>query len=57
MVMRDDVAPVFMPAPQYKPRPANPDDIGNFIVDVSDEPLKMVYNRANNLITIILCSL
>uniref|UniRef100_A0A3Q3AQJ1 Cadherin-1 n=1 Tax=Kryptolebias marmoratus TaxID=37003 RepID=A0A3Q3AQJ1_KRYMA len=32
-VFRNDVAPNFLPAPEYKPRPANPDDIGNFIVD------------------------
>lgn len=32
-VFRNDVAPMFMPAPVYKPRPANPDDIGNFIDD------------------------
>uniref|UniRef100_A0A3Q2QJW1 Cadherin-1 n=1 Tax=Fundulus heteroclitus TaxID=8078 RepID=A0A3Q2QJW1_FUNHE len=32
-VFRNDVAPVFLPAPVYKPRPANPDDIGNFIDD------------------------
>ncbi|KAM5137797.1 cadherin-1-like [Mantella aurantiaca] len=30
-VIRNDVAPTLMPAPQYKPRPANPDEIGNFI--------------------------
>ncbi|KAI4812239.1 hypothetical protein KUCAC02_023643 [Chaenocephalus aceratus] len=32
-VIRDDVLPNFMPAPLYRPRPANPDEIGNFIVD------------------------
>uniref|UniRef100_A0A3Q2DS46 Cadherin-1 n=1 Tax=Cyprinodon variegatus TaxID=28743 RepID=A0A3Q2DS46_CYPVA len=32
-VFRNDVAPMFMTAPVYKPRPANPDDIGNFIGD------------------------
>ncbi|XP_066510276.1 B-cadherin-like [Hoplias malabaricus] len=32
-VFRNDVAPTFMPAPQYRPRPANPDEIGNFIDD------------------------
>ncbi|XP_030649716.1 B-cadherin [Chanos chanos] len=32
-VFRNDVAPTFMAAPQYRPRPANPDDIGNFIDD------------------------
>lgn len=32
-VYRDDVAPNFMPAPVYRPRPTNPDEIGNFIVD------------------------
>ncbi|KAJ8417809.1 hypothetical protein AAFF_G00226520 [Aldrovandia affinis] len=32
-VFRNDVAPTFMPAPQYRQRPANPEDIGNFIDD------------------------
>ncbi|XP_061820564.2 cadherin-1 [Nerophis lumbriciformis] len=32
-VFRNDVMPNFMPAPQYRPRPANPEDIGNFIDD------------------------
>ncbi|XP_042653562.1 cadherin-1 [Tyto alba] len=35
-VIRNDVAPTLLPAPQYRPRPANPDEIGNFI----DENLK-----------------
>ncbi|XP_059569982.1 B-cadherin [Alligator mississippiensis] len=35
-VTRNDVAPPLMAAPQYRPRPANPDEIGNFI----DENLK-----------------
>ncbi|XP_043937967.1 B-cadherin-like [Protopterus annectens] len=30
-VTRNDVIPVLMPAPQYRPRPANPDEIGDFI--------------------------
>ncbi|XP_068183919.1 cadherin-1 [Antennarius striatus] len=30
-VFRNDVVPSFMPAPQYQPRPANPEEIGNFI--------------------------
>ncbi|NXU16217.1 CADHK protein, partial [Pardalotus punctatus] len=30
-VIRNDVAPTVLPAPQYRPRPANPDDIGTFI--------------------------
>uniref|UniRef100_A0A674MJM6 Cadherin-1 n=1 Tax=Takifugu rubripes TaxID=31033 RepID=A0A674MJM6_TAKRU len=30
-VFRNDVVPNFMPAPQYQPRPANPEEIGNFI--------------------------
>ncbi|CAF91006.1 unnamed protein product [Tetraodon nigroviridis] len=30
-VFRNDVMPNFMPAPQYQPRPANPEEIGNFI--------------------------
>uniref|UniRef100_A0A8D0FM43 Cadherin-1 n=1 Tax=Strix occidentalis caurina TaxID=311401 RepID=A0A8D0FM43_STROC len=33
-VIRNDVAPTLMPAPQYRPRPANPDEIGNFIDEV-----------------------
>ncbi|XP_029306156.1 B-cadherin [Cottoperca gobio] len=32
-VFRNDVLPNFMPAPQYRPRPANPEEIGNFIDD------------------------
>nr|XP_060643881.1 B-cadherin-like [Anolis sagrei ordinatus] len=31
VVIRNDVAPTLLPAPQYRPRPANPDEIGNFI--------------------------
>lgn len=34
-VFRNDVVPNFMPAPQYRPRPANPEEIGNFIDHVS----------------------
>ncbi|XP_063801993.1 EP-cadherin-like [Pseudophryne corroboree] len=30
-VMRNDVVPTLMPAPQYRQRPSNPDEIGNFI--------------------------
>ncbi|KAM4722171.1 cadherin-1-like [Rhinophrynus dorsalis] len=30
-VIRNDVEPTFFAAPQYRPRPANPDEIGNFI--------------------------
>ncbi|KAM4612465.1 cadherin-1-like [Discoglossus pictus] len=30
-VTRNDVAPPHLAAPQYRPRPANPDEIGNFI--------------------------
>uniref|UniRef100_A0A8C5TTH8 Cadherin-1 n=1 Tax=Malurus cyaneus samueli TaxID=2593467 RepID=A0A8C5TTH8_9PASS len=37
-VIRNDVAPPLMAAPQYRPRPANPDEIGNFIDEVSPEP-------------------
>lgn len=36
-VFRNDVVPVLMPAPQYRPRPANPEEIGNFIDHVSRE--------------------
>ncbi|XP_006860280.1 PREDICTED: cadherin-1 [Chrysochloris asiatica] len=32
-VTRNDVAPTLMSMPQYRPRPANPDEIGNFIVE------------------------
>ncbi|XP_036390608.1 B-cadherin-like [Megalops cyprinoides] len=32
-VYRNDVAPTYMIAPEYRPRPANPEDIGNFIDD------------------------
>ncbi|XP_075571285.1 B-cadherin-like [Pelecanus crispus] len=31
VLLRNDVAPTVLPAPQYRPRPANPDDIGTFI--------------------------
>lgn len=45
-VTRNDVAPTLMAAPQYRPRPANPDEIGNFIDEVSraaanGSPLKL----------------
>jgi cadherin 17 (LI cadherin) len=33
-VFRNDIAPT-MARPEYRPRPANPADIGNFIDDVS----------------------
>ncbi|XP_069071735.1 B-cadherin-like isoform X1 [Pleurodeles waltl] len=39
-VMRNDVAPTLAAAPQYRPRPANPDEIGNFI----DENLQAADN-------------
>ncbi|CAN9500189.1 unnamed protein product [Ophioblennius macclurei] len=32
-VFRNDMPPNFTPAPQYRPRPANPEEIGNFIDD------------------------
>uniref|UniRef100_A0AAZ1Y4F2 Cadherin-1 n=1 Tax=Oreochromis aureus TaxID=47969 RepID=A0AAZ1Y4F2_OREAU len=32
-VLRNEVVPNFMPAPQYRPQPANPEEIGNFIED------------------------
>lgn len=35
-VIRNDVAPTLMSMPQYRPRPANPDEIGNFIDEVSN---------------------
>ncbi|XP_061449889.1 B-cadherin-like [Rhineura floridana] len=31
VILRNDVVPTLLPAPQYRPRPANPDEIGNFI--------------------------
>lgn len=34
VVFRNDVAPTFIPTPVYRPRPANPDEIGNFIIEV-----------------------
>nr|XP_033799115.1 cadherin-3 [Geotrypetes seraphini] len=39
-VTRNDVIPTLMPLPQYRPRPANPDEIGDFI----DENLKAADN-------------
>ncbi|XP_025064923.1 cadherin-3 isoform X1 [Alligator sinensis] len=36
VILRNDVAPTLLPAPHYRPRPANPNEIGNFI----DENLK-----------------
>ncbi|XP_056090796.1 B-cadherin-like isoform X2 [Rhinichthys klamathensis goyatoka] len=32
-VFRNDVAPTYMTAPQFRPRPSNPDEIGTFIDD------------------------
>uniref|UniRef100_A0A667ZJ16 Cadherin-1 n=1 Tax=Myripristis murdjan TaxID=586833 RepID=A0A667ZJ16_9TELE len=32
-MFRDDVKPNYVQMPQYRPRPANPEDIGNFIHD------------------------
>ncbi|KAJ8249403.1 hypothetical protein GJAV_G00234420 [Gymnothorax javanicus] len=32
-IFRNDVAPTYFIAPQYKTRPANPEEIGNFIED------------------------
>ena len=34
VALRNDVAPTFIPTPMYRPRPANPDEIGNFITEV-----------------------
>ena len=34
-VFRNDVMPCFMPKAEYRPQPANPEDIGKFIDDVS----------------------
>ncbi|XP_045149593.1 cadherin-3 [Echinops telfairi] len=33
VVLRNDVAPTFIPSPMYRLRPANPDEIGNFIIE------------------------
>uniref|UniRef100_A0A8C6XU31 Cadherin domain-containing protein n=1 Tax=Naja naja TaxID=35670 RepID=A0A8C6XU31_NAJNA len=33
VLLRNDVVPTPQPAPQYRPRPANPDEIGNFICE------------------------
>lgn len=38
VVLRNDVAPTFIPTPMYRPRPANPDEIGNFIIEVRWSP-------------------
>ncbi|XP_062405482.1 B-cadherin-like [Sardina pilchardus] len=47
-VFRNDVIPTFMTAPQYRPRPANPEDIGNFIDDnlkaADDDPTAPPYD-------------
>lgn len=36
VLLRNDVVPAPLPAPQYRPRPANPDEIGNFICEVRE---------------------
>lgn len=36
-VTRNDVAPTLLSVPHYLPRPANPDEIGNFIDEVSSQ--------------------
>ncbi|MXQ83470.1 hypothetical protein E5288_WYG014682 [Bos mutus] len=36
VVLRNDVAPSFIPTPMYRPRPANPDEIGNFIIEAAN---------------------
>ncbi|XP_066875876.1 zinc finger protein 90 homolog isoform X1 [Kogia breviceps] len=33
LVLRNDVVPAFIPTPAYHPRPANPDEIGSFIIE------------------------
>nr|XP_035153705.1 cadherin-3-like [Callithrix jacchus] len=33
VVLCNDVAPTFIPIPMYRPQPANPDEIGNFIIE------------------------
>lgn len=46
-VFRNDVVPNFMPAPQYRPRPANPEEIGNFIDHVSQDIQSLL--QSNNI--------
>ncbi|XP_059392954.1 cadherin-3-like [Carassius carassius] len=39
-VLRNDMVPIFLPAPQYRPRPANPEEIATFIgynLKIADE--------------------
>lgn len=44
-VTRNDVAPTLLSVPQYRPRPANPDEIGNFIDEVSKQSQKPRHNK------------
>uniref|UniRef100_A0A4X1VYK2 Cadherin-1 n=1 Tax=Sus scrofa TaxID=9823 RepID=A0A4X1VYK2_PIG len=51
-VTRNDVAPTLLSMPQYRPRPANPDEIGNFI----DENLKaLIVTPLPHLMTLCWC--
>uniref|UniRef100_A0A8C4ZBA0 Cadherin-1 n=1 Tax=Gadus morhua TaxID=8049 RepID=A0A8C4ZBA0_GADMO len=47
-VFRNDVMPCFMPKAEYRPRPANPEDIGKFIDDnltaADNDPLAPPYD-------------
>ncbi|XP_043937574.1 B-cadherin-like [Protopterus annectens] len=47
-IMRNDIVPTYMPAPQYRPLPADPNDIGNFINDnlkaADDDPTAPPYD-------------
>lgn len=45
VVMRNDEMPTFMSAPQYRARPANPNEIGTFIDDVSELNVHTPNNR------------
>lgn len=47
-IIRNDIIPTYMPAPQYHPLPADPNDIGNFITDnlkaADDDPTAPPYD-------------
>ena len=48
-VTRNDVAPPLLGVPHYRPRPANPDEIGNFIDEVSKQSEKPRHSSSLNL--------
>uniref|UniRef100_A0A9L0RQE9 Cadherin 3 n=1 Tax=Equus caballus TaxID=9796 RepID=A0A9L0RQE9_HORSE len=53
VILRNDVAPTFIPTPMYRPRPANPDEIGNFIIEVTREVYS--FSDAEPIIFIVPC--